>query len=832
MSPQRILALAILVSCALIFIGNERVISVLSAQSAQAKKPTRRALLVGIDNYERDPDFMSVKCQEIAIRKLAPSKRPARSKGAGFARLEGPVDDVCDLRQLLISAYGFDSRNVHVVQDKDATHDGILAAFKRYLIDEAQPGDICLFFYSGHGSQVKNSKGGEADQLDETLVPYDWNRPIMKREDAKDIRDKEIFKLFKEAASKVTLTALFDSCHSGDIARGGVSDERSKTGDAETKFDFDEAPPDDAQSGVSDDKYLEDNGVLALSAARDFEEAKEKEYNGQWHGNFTYSLIEVLKQPNARNLSAAQVFDKLVVQMKSHKASHEPVMVGSLERRQKTLFGEPVDPNKRPEVNVESVDATGKIVLQGGLALGFHQNCEFVKKVGGREVRIRITEEPDYVHSVAEVLASDPAEAKSIAQSLKPNDTFILDKWAMVGGPNLNVWMPNSKFSEVQLKAIADEVQKLGKAPGITLIADPTVELATHYVFYDGSNWALKLPNGETVTIGPSLTSQAVESTLKKGDSPVKLFVSLPPSTELAEKIKLGSNTTNSAVGWAKTSGDADYLLVGRVQNQTLEYAWLLPEATTGVARSSDPNNASLRRTNLPVSPLPPITDWKSDPKELEEFALRLSKIAGWVKLDSPQGTGGRFAYQLVLRNSKGQPLSSNNATLSEGDIFSIYLVADESLLQAPIEQRHVYVLTIDQFGRSDLLYPNLRNPDTAVPDTRATNIPREILLGQVKVCGPDPKKSGCRSAGVLGAETYVMLTTTDPLSDPSVLQGNGVRTPQELEDDKRSKGARGADSPLTDLLTGIGSTARSGETVVPLNWSVQQVFLNSVPKP
>jgi hypothetical protein len=234
----------------------------------------------------------------------------------------------------------------------------------------------------------------------------------------------------------------------------------------------------------------------------------------------------------------------------------------------------------------------------------------------------------------------------------------------------------------------------------------------------------------------------------------------------------------------------------------------------------------------VPVSPLPPITDWKSDPKELEGFVLRLSKIAGWVKLDSPQGTGGRFAYQLVLKNIKNQPLAGSNATLSEGDIFSIYLVADESLLQAPIEQRHVYVLTIDQFGRSDLLYPNLRNPDTQLPDLRASTIPKEIPLGQVKVCGPDPKKSGCRNPGVLGAETYVMLTTTEPLSDPSVLQGDGVRTPREIEAEKQSKGTRGAESALTNLLTGIGSTARSGETVVPLNWSVQQVFLNSVPKP
>ena len=841
MSRLKILAFACVAGCALSYFalathGSLLFPISLAQSSAQTRKPTRRALLVGIDNYERDPDFQSVKCQEPVVRKQSPGRKLTNAKG-GFVRLEGPVDDVCAVRQLLITGYGFAAQNIHVIEDKDATHDGILSAFKRYLIDEAAPGDVCLFFYSGHGSQVKNSLGGEADQLDETLVPYDWNRPIEKREDAKDIRDKDIFKLFKEAARKVTLTALFDSCHSGDIARGGVGEERAKTGDAETKFDFLEPPPDEGQKGVSDDKYLEDSGVLVISAARDFEEAKEKEYNGQWHGNFTYSLIEVLRAPNARNLSAARIFDRLVVQMKSHKASHEPVIVGSVARRQKTLFGEPVDPDKRPEVNVESIDSTGKITLQGGLALGFHQDCEFIRKgESSKEVRIRITEEPDYVKSMAEIVARDPLEAKRIAATIKPNDTFILDKWAVVGEPDLRVWMPPAKFTATQLKTIAAEILKLGQSPGVKLVSDPTAELATHYLFHNGTNWILKLPGNETVTVGEALTTQAVLDALKSSRAEAKLFLSLPPSSELATKIKLGSGTNNSAVGWAKTQTDADYLLIGRAHAEgattALEYAWLLPEATTGVAKAGEPNNAAFRRTGAAVSPLPPITDWKTEPKDLEDLALRLSKIAGWVKLDSPQGAGGRFAYRLMLKNSKGEPLSSANTTLSEGEVFSISLVADEGLLQPPIEQRHVYVLTIDQFGRSELLYPNLRNPDAQIPDLRSPAIARDISLGQVKVCGPDPKKSGCRNPGVLGAETYVMLTTTEALPDPSVLQGDGVRTPQELEEEKRSKGARGADSPLTNLLTGIGSTARSGESVVPLNWSVQQVFLNSVPKP
>ena len=323
---------------------------------------------------------------------------------------------------------------------------------------------------------------------------------------------------------------------------------------------------------------------LRISAARDFEEAKEKEYNGQWHGNFIYSLIEVLSSPNAKNLSAARIFDKVVVQMKSHKASHEPVMVGSVARRQKTLFGEPVDPDKRPEVNVASVDASGKIILQGGRALGFHENCEFIRKGNGPEVRIRISEEPDYIKSVAEIVGKDPAEAKRIAATIKPNDTFVLDKWAIVGKPDLIVWMPPAKFTAAQLKNISREIEKLGQSKGVKLVSNPTAELATHYLFHDGTNWILKTPGNEAITVGETLTTEAVLAALKSGGGEVKLFVSLPPSSELATKMKssLGTGTSNSAVGWAKTQADADYLLIGRARTDaattTLEYAWLLPK--------------------------------------------------------------------------------------------------------------------------------------------------------------------------------------------------------------------------------------------------------------
>jgi hypothetical protein len=52
-------------------------------------------------------------------------------------------------------------------------------AWHRYpprLSRDAQPGDALFVHYSGHGGNVRDTNGDEADGYDETLVPLDYER--------------------------------------------------------------------------------------------------------------------------------------------------------------------------------------------------------------------------------------------------------------------------------------------------------------------------------------------------------------------------------------------------------------------------------------------------------------------------------------------------------------------------------------------------------------------------------------------------------------------------------------------------------------------------------
>lgn len=80
-----------------------------------------------------------------------------------------------------------------------------------WLVEGARPGDTLFLHYSGHGSQLRDQNGDEADGWDETLCPSDFQRHG-------EIRDDTIFDVVcRDLPAGVRLTAVMDCCHSGSV---------------------------------------------------------------------------------------------------------------------------------------------------------------------------------------------------------------------------------------------------------------------------------------------------------------------------------------------------------------------------------------------------------------------------------------------------------------------------------------------------------------------------------------------------------------------------------------------------------------------------------------
>ena len=138
----------------------------------------RRALCVGIDKYP-DPDAVLAGCVGDA---------------QAWARVLGPL--------------GF---SVQSLFNEQATRQAMLDALKAMLA-AAAPGDVLVFQYSGHGTQMPDEDGDEADRFDEAFVPHDYQEGHL-------LLDDDLAEVLAGVPAGVQFTLFMDCCHSGTNSR-------------------------------------------------------------------------------------------------------------------------------------------------------------------------------------------------------------------------------------------------------------------------------------------------------------------------------------------------------------------------------------------------------------------------------------------------------------------------------------------------------------------------------------------------------------------------------------------------------------------------------------
>lgn len=118
--------------------------------------------------------------------------------------LRGCINDARNMQKMLRSS-GFEE--VKMLIEKDATAAGIKAGLE-WLVADTSPGDVIVFHFSGHGSQLPSKV--EKDGWEEIICPYDLNWRD------KVITDKDLKTVFNKAPIGVNVTLILDCCHAGD----------------------------------------------------------------------------------------------------------------------------------------------------------------------------------------------------------------------------------------------------------------------------------------------------------------------------------------------------------------------------------------------------------------------------------------------------------------------------------------------------------------------------------------------------------------------------------------------------------------------------------------
>ncbi|CAO1621815.1 unnamed protein product [Parajaminaea phylloscopi] len=129
------------------------------------------------------------------------------------AELRGCWNDVDNIRRFLL-ARGYKEDDMVVLTDRASDPRSVptrqnMTAAMHWLVRGAQPGDALFFQYSGHGGQAKATQGDEADGMNETILPLDF-------QSTGQMEDDELHAIMvRPLPMGCRLTAIFDSCHSG-----------------------------------------------------------------------------------------------------------------------------------------------------------------------------------------------------------------------------------------------------------------------------------------------------------------------------------------------------------------------------------------------------------------------------------------------------------------------------------------------------------------------------------------------------------------------------------------------------------------------------------------
>ncbi|MCC3423107.1 MAG: caspase family protein [Microcoleus sp. PH2017_01_SCD_O_A] len=222
-------------------------------------QPTARklALLVGVDQYSESP-------------------------------LHGCVTDVELQRELLVYRFGFAPSDILTLTDARATRENIETAFVTHLREQAKPGDVVVFHFSGCGSRV--SFGDSPAKMQNSLVPANDVVPLLENRSVNDILEETVLQLVRSLATENAI-AILDTSYSypGFLKNGNFrirSRPRPTIGQpslAELTF------AEGLQSGKNNGSV-----IAVLAAAANSQIAGEQEWNGFTAGLFTYALTQSL----------------------------------------------------------------------------------------------------------------------------------------------------------------------------------------------------------------------------------------------------------------------------------------------------------------------------------------------------------------------------------------------------------------------------------------------------------------------------------------------------------------------------------------------------------
>ena len=253
--------------------------------------------------------------------------------------LNGCVNDANDVRELLASGFGFADASITVLTDQAATKDAVFGAMTEALDRANAPGehlDHIVFTLSSHGTQLPDTSGDEADQVDEAFATYDLRQNGAAWDPGSLIVDDELHDLFARLPKGVLLDVILDTCHSGSGLRAmdlvpTVDDRRPRFVPPPTPLGRDGAEAEGADTRTLRDLVRTSKAAakpVLFAACRADQTAADANFDGRYNGAFTHFLLDALQSGSSRGEVIKQVNAKLRARKFAQRAQLEASALG------------------------------------------------------------------------------------------------------------------------------------------------------------------------------------------------------------------------------------------------------------------------------------------------------------------------------------------------------------------------------------------------------------------------------------------------------------------------------------------------------------------------
>jgi len=210
------------------------------------------------------------------------------------ATLKGCINDIINMRNMLIDSYDFNSDDIIMLRDDDIlkfqppTYFNILDCLSS-IVEESNNLEEFWLHYSGHGSRIQTNNSNSG--FSEIIIPVDFKESAC-------ITDIELLNQIKKLKCRSML--LFDCCHSGTVC------------DLPWVFDYSN---ENLKKTKMNDLIIDNSNIFMFSGCKDDQTSSDTiNFLDQKVGAFTNSFLECLRKSH-HNIDILSLYKNICIDL-------------------------------------------------------------------------------------------------------------------------------------------------------------------------------------------------------------------------------------------------------------------------------------------------------------------------------------------------------------------------------------------------------------------------------------------------------------------------------------------------------------------------------------